>query len=99
MLLFEGLTRVHSQKKTKLHFGESFTLNSDNATESHALLSLSLFIIQLCSVFDVNVRSYTSSIYFSPLLPKTTSEKPEGNKYLKNPRKKGENRPGKSETN
>ena len=26
MLLPEGLTRVHSQKKSRLHFGESFTL-------------------------------------------------------------------------
>ena len=27
-LLYEGLTRVHSQKKPRLHFGESFTLTS-----------------------------------------------------------------------
>ena len=27
MLLHEGLTRMHSQKEPKLHFGESFTLS------------------------------------------------------------------------
>ena len=27
MLLYEGLTQVHSQKKPRLHFGESFTLS------------------------------------------------------------------------
>ena len=27
MLLHEGLTKVHSQKKPRLHFGESFALN------------------------------------------------------------------------
>ena len=27
MLLHEGLTHIHSQKKARLHFGESFTLN------------------------------------------------------------------------
>ena len=27
MLLHEGLTRVHSQKDPRLHFGESFALN------------------------------------------------------------------------
>ena len=26
MLEYEGLTHVHSQKKPRLHFGESFTL-------------------------------------------------------------------------
>ena len=29
MLLRKGLTRVHSQKKPRLHFGESFTLTLD----------------------------------------------------------------------
>ena len=27
--LHEGLTHIHSQKKPRLHFGESFTLNTD----------------------------------------------------------------------
>ena len=27
MLLHEGLTHVHSQKKPRLHFGKSFTLS------------------------------------------------------------------------
>ena len=29
MLLREGLTHIHSQKKPRLHFGESFTLKAD----------------------------------------------------------------------
>ena len=33
VLLHEGLTHIHSQKKPRLHFGESFTLRKEEFKE------------------------------------------------------------------
>ena len=33
MLLYEGLTRVHLQKKPRVHFGKSFALEILSGTE------------------------------------------------------------------
>ena len=43
MLLHEGLTRVHSQKKARLHFGESLTLTEMNVFPFKRLAAAQLF--------------------------------------------------------
>ena len=54
MLLHEGLTWVHSQKKPRLHFGESFTLswmNSERGKVSRAALASIILEVESVSSF------------------------------------------------
>ena len=65
MLLHEGLTHIHSQKKPKLHFGESFALryvdnlrNVDINTGLHDKTSFMLHKQNICTVIYIYIYIY-----------------------------------------
>ena len=63
MLLQEGLTHIHSQKKPRLHFVESFALSYNNTRQDGDWIGIQQVTLQITT--DLSTSDVTLDLFYS----------------------------------